>query len=134
VSHMYQLKRNLFGYRQEDVDHYFQSYEREAQIIIKGKYADLDDLRDNNQHNKLKIKATITKIESLNQRKEEIFNSFVAQLTAIEGALKINQEEARKSRLLALSKLQEKVNEVEEWLDLLRQCYLDILEVQDKYQ
>ncbi|HWP97343.1 MAG TPA: hypothetical protein VN426_10900 [Syntrophomonadaceae bacterium] len=131
---MHQIKRNLFGYRQEDVDQYIQGYERESQIRIKGKYEQLDDIRESNQDNKLKIKATIKKIEALNQKKDDIFNSFVEQLTIIEDALKSNQEEARKNRLLALTKLQQKVDEVENWYSLLTQCFMDILAVQEKYQ
>lgn len=131
---MYQIKRNLFGYRQEDVDQYIQSYERESQIRIKAKYEELDDIRENNQHNKLKIKAMLKQLETLTQKKDDIFNSFVEQLTIIEDVLKNNQEEAKKNRLQALAKLQQKVDEVENWYSLLRQCLMDILAVQEKYQ
>lgn len=131
---MYRLRRNLFGYRQEDVNQYIQSYERECQIVIKSKYNELDEIKESNQDKKAQIKAARKKIENLNRKKEEIFHSFVEQLTAIEDALKQSKQEANDKRQLALNKLQLKIADVENWSGRLKNCYTDIIAVQDKYQ
>lgn len=131
---MFNFKRNFWGYRPDDVEQYFMELKVEHKVELDKKLAELNIIEEKNEKIKSKINTVLEEIENQDQKKSEVICSFVTKLNNIEEILIKGYDDARKNKLLALDKMQKKVDELENWDKTLKQCHADLLTMVKKYQ